>query len=403
MGKFIILGLGSNLGDREDSLARAVALLGELLADIKQSSLYENDALVSEGAPESWNIKFLNIVICGRLKDARITSQEFLAKIKEFESQLGRKPSERWAPRVIDIDILAWGDEVVNLPELTIPHKEMLKRDFVMKPLREILPNWLPPTQTKIIGILNITPDSFSDGGEFYSPKKAIKQAHEMLAQGAAAIDIGAESTRPGATQISSDEEIERLKPVLAALPEIPISIDTRNPKTAKFALKHQNVKYLNDVSGFFAKEMVQIAAESGTIIIVMHSLSVPADKNIILETPALPTLKNWITQKFAELTKSGIKPENIIFDPGIGFGKTPEQSRELINGAKELAETCHKMGAKILYGHSRKSFLRGDIASRDIETAKISAYLQEQGVDYIRVHNISLNNSSLTKQEVHY
>ncbi len=264
----------------------------------------------------------------------------------------------------------------------------------------------------KIFGILNLTPDSFSDGGEFISTEKAVAQARKMMDRGALAIDIGAESTRPDAELITPEVEWQRLKPVLNSLSspygstigsprkdpavkpqdDVVISIDTRNPTTARRALQYNNVKYLNDVSGFTNPEMLAIAANAGVHIIAMHSLSVPADKDITLTAPPVKTLLEWFSFKLIEFTKSGIDPEKIIFDPGIGFGKTPEQSRELIKHAPELARACHKLGCRILYGHSRKSFLGGDIASRDVETAEISRYLQSAGVDYIRVHNIELN-----------
>jgi len=244
----------------------------------------------------------------------------------------------------------------------------------------------------KIFGILNITPDSFSDGNIYMSPQNAAAQAKKMLAEGAFAVDVGAESTRPGAFAITPGEEWERLSAVMKELGNISLSIDTRNPATAEKALLYNNVKYLNDVSGFNNLEMVKLAAAAKVNIIVMHSLSVPVDKNITLTSPPVETLTGWIGRKFEVLSKSGITPEKIIFDPGIGFGKTPEQSREIIARAGELAGICHKLGTKILYGHSRKSFLGGDIASRDFETAKITAYLQTKAVDFVRVHNVQAN-----------
>lgn len=141
----IILGLGSNLGYRQENLAQAIKLIGSLLDNIIQSSIVESLPLLPDKSPAEWNIHYLNMVITGDLKDSNISPAEFLRRIKQFEVELGRQPSERWAPRVIDIDILAWGNEIVDLPDLKIPHAEMLKRDFVMKPLKEILPNWSPP------------------------------------------------------------------------------------------------------------------------------------------------------------------------------------------------------------------------------------------------------------------
>ena len=141
----IILGLGSNLGNRENNLRQAVSLIGEtLLDDIDQSSLHHSKPLLLPDSPPEWNKPFLNIVIAGTLKNKNTTPLQFLSKIKEIETQLGRKPVARWAPREIDIDILAWGNEKIDLPDLKIPHPEMLKRDFVLVPLAEIRPDWKP-------------------------------------------------------------------------------------------------------------------------------------------------------------------------------------------------------------------------------------------------------------------
>ena len=242
----------------------------------------------------------------------------------------------------------------------------------------------------KIIGILNVTPDSFSDGGE----GNHIERAHQMIADGAAIIDIGAESTRPGAETLSYIEEVKRLLPVLEKLSyEITVSIDTRNYQIAKEAAQFPNVKYLNDVSGFSDPRMLEEAAQNNLTIIAMHSLTVPADKNtVITDASPLGTICQWIKNKSMEF-KNYLPSERIIFDPGLGFGKTAAQSTELIERAGELADLCHNLGTKILYGHSRKSFLGvGTITQRDLETARISNYLQKQGVDYIRVHNVGLN-----------
>lgn len=142
----IILGLGSNLGNGEENLRSAIKLIAaELLNNIIESSIYKSAPLLPENPESGWEkLEFSNMVIAGELKQP-INPLEFLAKIKEFERQIGRKPASRWAPRVIDIDILAWGREIINLPDLRIPHPEMVNRDFVMQPLLEILPNWRHP------------------------------------------------------------------------------------------------------------------------------------------------------------------------------------------------------------------------------------------------------------------
>ena len=142
----IILGLGSNLGDREKNLNSAIDLMAErLLVGIKRSSIIQSTPIVPENSPEDWLDKeYLNMAIGGELK-ASLTPQEFLKETQKIEKELGRTPSDRWAPRIIDIDILAWGDLVVDEPDLQIPHKELLNRDFALIPLHEIAPEWVHP------------------------------------------------------------------------------------------------------------------------------------------------------------------------------------------------------------------------------------------------------------------
>jgi len=246
----------------------------------------------------------------------------------------------------------------------------------------------------EIFGILNITPDSFSDGGENSQIDNALENAEKMLADGAFVIDIGAESTRPDATPLTYSQEWARLEPVLEKINQACIiSIDTRNPETAENALNYPQVKYINDVSGFENPEMARVAREKDAKIIVMHSLTVPADRNITLTTPPVNTISDWAANKLSHLKNLGFPSENVIIDIGIGFGKTAEQSLELIRNIKKIAAIIHETGAKLMVGHSRKSFLSlftdKSNNKRDFETAVIAAYLQSQNVDFVRVHNV--------------
>ncbi len=254
----------------------------------------------------------------------------------------------------------------------------------------------------KLVGILNITPDSFSDGSKYSSPENALAQAIKMKEEGADIIDVGAESTRPGAIAITPEEEIERLEPVLRILKKvkIPISVDTRNPDTAWMASKYPHVRYINDVSGLNSDEIIENIKDHYLGCIAMHSLTVPADPQVVISGDPVEVIKKWAEETLIRLQKNGIGKEYIILDPGIGFGKTPEQSIELIRRAGEVAEFIHSLGAEVLYGHSRKSFLSEITAKpapdRDAETAEISRYLLSQKIDYIRVHNIAANKAAL-------
>lgn len=247
--------------------------------------------------------------------------------------------------------------------------------------------------QTKILGIINITPDSFSDGGLSFTPKEAAEKAVELAKSGADIIDLGAESTRPGADEISDYEEILRLIPVIKELKslnfETPISVDTRKFNVAKKACE-LGIDYLNDVSGFNDERMIDLVRQHDIKAIFMHSLSIPADKNLVIDEreDVVLFLKKWATEKIDRFISSGIKKDRLIFDPGIGFGKTSKQSFEIIKRIDEFRE----LGVDMLIGHSEKSFLTlftdKPAGKRNIETNAVTYFLAQKNVEYIRVHN---------------
>jgi dihydropteroate synthase len=251
--------------------------------------------------------------------------------------------------------------------------------------------------KTQIVGILNVTPDSFSDGGKYFDSKKAIYQLEKMLLEGADIIDIGAQSTRPNAEIISSDQEWERLKPVFKEIKKnnikAKISLDSFNLSTIEKAMEY-GLFAVNDVKGFENKKLKEIVSRSNCKAIVMHSLTIPADKNITLEPniDIIDFLNNWQKEKKLELEKAGIKPENIIFDLGIGFGKTANQSLKIILNIEKLKQ----MGQEILIGHSEKSFLSiftNSLAGDRVSETKIFSFLMSlNNVDYLRVHNVLEN-----------
>lgn len=254
------------------------------------------------------------------------------------------------------------------------------------------------PHNTKIVAILNVTPDSFSDGDEHFTPDAALRATQRAIEEGADVIDIGAESTRPGATPLSGEEEWQRLEPVLQHLPRVPsieFSVDTYHPENATKALA-LGVDWINDVSGFANPAMIQAVKNSDCKLVVMHSLGVPADKNIVLSPEADPVaeLLAFAKKRFAELEQAGIKRSRLIFDPGIGFGKTAEQSKILL----ERISQFKPLGVPLFIGHSRKSFLgiSGSSEKRDTATLVVSRKLVGEGVDYLRVHNVKLHRQML-------
>lgn len=252
----------------------------------------------------------------------------------------------------------------------------------------------------QIFGILNITPDSFSDT----APENPSLAAQKMLQDGAYAIDVGAESTRPNATPLTHAQEWKRLEPFLEKVNQESgirnISIDTYHPETAEKALKYPHVEYINDVSGLKNDEMARIISENQAKIIIMHSLTVPANKEIVIQGDPVEEILSWLGEISQRLKNFQISTENVIIDIGLGFGKTAEQSIELLKNIGKITKKTHEIGAKILVGHSRKSFLTKftdkPAKDRDFETAIITNYLATQNIDYIRVHNVEINKTAI-------
>lgn len=245
----------------------------------------------------------------------------------------------------------------------------------------------------KIVAIINVTPDSFSDGGEAFAPQDALAAIAHAINDGADLIDIGAESTRPGATPLPADDEWARLAPVLTGIfaLDFPFSVDTRHALTAAKSLIY-DASWINDVSGFASPAMIEAVKNTPCRLVVMHSLSVPADKSVVLpeETDVVAEVLGWGRARIATLEAAGISRDRIIFDPGIGFGKTAKQSRTLIDNIAAFKA----LGVPLLVGHSRKSFLGASPEERDEKTLEVSRFLAAQGVDYLRVHDVLAHKS---------
>lgn len=248
---------------------------------------------------------------------------------------------------------------------------------------------------TELVAILNVTPDSFSDGRPNTTPEDYVKLAASAVKAGATYIDIGAESTRPGAVPLTPDEEWARLEPVLSLLPPgMNISLDTRHPETLSKALVY-GISWLNDVSGVHAPDIIALAKMHDFKVVLMHSITVPANPQNVLpdDCDVIEVLLDWGRRKLEALTAQGIARERFIFDPGLGFGKTAKQSWQIL----EQVDRLKKLRVPILIGHSRKSFMQVPMEERDAMTAKITAELAKAGVAYVRVHNVRANAKALT------
>lgn len=253
--------------------------------------------------------------------------------------------------------------------------------------------------KTYIMGIVNVTPDSFSDGGTYFSVPKAVQHALELQEQGADLLDIGAQSTRPGFSPVSAEEEAARLIPVLEALQgkiAIPVSVDTFYPLVATEALR-AGAAILNDVTGFSDPKMVATALTSDCGCIVMHNTAfsiLPQVESHDAGCEGLPIterVRAFFHRRKEELQKAGIAAERLCFDPGVGFGKTPEENMELIANVPELTQD---QSYAFLMAASRKRVIGAACGNPPFEErlwGTIAAHTISQwgGADILRVHDV--------------
>ena len=253
----------------------------------------------------------------------------------------------------------------------------------------------------KIIGILNLTDDSFSDGGAYRTVENAVAHAEQMLAAGAMAIDIGAESTRPGASAQPEQIEIERLVPVIRALrerqPDCVICVDTRKAAVAEAVLE-AGADVINDVSGLqFDPEMAQVIAKSGAGLVLMHMRGIPEtmqnEENLFYQD-LIGEINAFFEKQIAFAVNAGIRLDRIALDPGIGFAKTETANWQLIRDA----DLFRKHGLPLYYGISRKSFLGREQkpGERDFATAGVLTFLTEKKIDFVRVHKPGAANDAM-------
>lgn len=243
------------------------------------------------------------------------------------------------------------------------------------------------------MGIVNVTPDSFSDGGRYLDADRAVEHALGLVADGAAILDIGGESTRPGAAPVDADEELRRVLPVverLAAETDTPVSIDTNKAAVARAALA-AGASLVNDVTGLEGDpEMLPVVADSDCGVCVMHMQGTPRTmQSDPTYGDVVAEVKAYLAERRDALAAGGIAPERVLLDPGIGFGKTYEHNLELLRRVEEL----HELGCGLLVGHSRKRFL-GEIlgdpeADRTAATVGVSLHLAACGVQVLRVHDV--------------
>ena len=255
-----------------------------------------------------------------------------------------------------------------------------------------------------IMGIVNVTPDSFSDGGRFNDPGRAVEHAFTLLAEGADILDIGGESTRPGAEPVDETEELRRVLPVIRAVrsqTKALISIDTMKAAIARAALD-AGADIINDVTGLRGDAaMPRVAAKSKAGLVVMHMTGTPQTMQAQPQYDNVVTaVADYFASRLRVLQNEGIEPERIVLDPGFGFGKTLEHNLTLVRELRQLATQ-----RPLLVGVSRKSMIARVIHSESMEdrfwpTIALSAYAREHGARIVRVHDVKPNREALRMME---
>ena len=439
----IYLATGSNLANRVANLRAVEAQLAPAVRIVRASAVYET-------APWGYTDQqpFLNQVLEA---ETELDPQALHALTRRAELEIGRVPSFLNGPRVIDIDILFYGEDVIDLPELQIPHPRMRGRWFVLRPLADLCPERVHPLhqltiqqlcdetdtsliwrykgltfgkKTYIMGIINVTPDSFSGDGlmQYDDPTAAaLIQAREFLAAGADMLDIGGESTRPGSQVVGEDEEVARILPVIRALTgetNAILTVDTYKAHVAEAALR-AGADWVNDIWGLHADpEMAGLLARTGAGAVLMHNRSKPIYAVVhnqlggryegIQYQDLLGEVNAELLQSVELARAAGVSPDSLILDPGIGFGKTVEQNLELINRLGEV----RALGYPVLLGASRKSFIGYTLNLPPSERLEGSAAAATVGIvrgaDILRVHDVAFISrvarmtDAITRREAH-
>ncbi len=260
-------------------------------------------------------------------------------------------------------------------------------------PLEEAFP------RPSVIGVVNVTPDSFSDGGAFLDAGRAIAQAKRLLREGAVLVDVGGESTRPGSEGVSAEEELRRVEPVLEGLAGLPVSIDTSKAEVARRALQLGAV-LVNDVTALRADpDLAGVVADANAYLCLMHMLGEP---RTMQDAPryddVVAEVASFLEERLAAAVTAGIQEERVCLDPGIGFGKTVEHNLELLARMDELVA----IGRPVLVGASRKRFLGRILGDRKAVTGPIAAGVAinvlayERGASLFRVHDVRENVEAL-------
>ncbi|KAH0361318.1 folic acid synthesis protein, partial [Aureobasidium melanogenum] len=436
------IALGSNVGDRLDMIEKACLALDQD-PDIKvtrTSLLYETEPMYVQD-----QARFLN----GACEvETTLEPMPLLDRLQAIENELGRVKLIDKGPRSIDLDVLLYEDQVIDTERLKVPHILMLEREFVLRPLCDIIPDTIPSIgqtrvplreslrrlacsasdpvstttsmgeetfsiralettrRTHVMSILNTTPDSFSDGG-LNSPtdETALRETIKShIRSGATIIDIGGQSSRPNAPDVTAEEELARVLPAIKVIKSLPeasnvcISIDTYRATVAEKAIQ-AGAHIINDISGgLLDADMLPTVGRLGCTVCLMHMRGTPATmtsaENCSYPDGLIPTIAKELLDRVRAAEEAGIRRWRIVLDPGIGFAKTTEQNLEILRRMGELRSWPGLVGLPWLLGSSRKGFVGKitgvkDARERTWGTAATVAAAVQGGADVVRVHDV--------------
>ena len=419
----IYISAGSNQGNCLEYLRMAAQLLAPAVKILRTSEMYLTEPWGYKPQPSFYNLVWE--------AETELDPESLLKYFKEIETRIGRVKTLRYGPRVIDLDILLYDDCVYQSQSLTIPHAMMRERRFVLQPLCDLIPMEQDPVTKKTwfellqncssesvekldetlemdrplinwglrsytMGIINLTPDSFSGDGLINGQNvitSALRQCDAFLENGADILDLGAESTRPGYEKVSPETEIMRLMPVLKEIrrrfPKTLLSVDSGKTEVIRAALDC-GIDWINNTGDSDNNELDKLCAESGKVTVLMRSAPLrKTNEELLTPEKILERVRSQLLDRAARVQKFGIRQGNIVLDPGIGFGSSPSCDLEIIRQLKQIS----LLGYPVLLGPSRKSFL-GKYLGRKVDdrtagTAAVICYAILNGCDVIRVHDV--------------
>ncbi|KAM3511708.1 hypothetical protein MY11210_004665 [Beauveria gryllotalpidicola] len=430
------IALGGNLGDRVAEIERACNEMDRRGIKVtRTSSLWETEPMYVTDQD-----RFLNGV-CE--VETELQPMALLDELQSIERDLGRRKLIDKGPRNIDLDILLYGDERISNERLTVPHIGIPEREFVLRPLSELIPSksidpskpWklvqdylndlaavgeplssvtrisasaapltplTPNRASRIMAILNLTPDSFSDGGRHAAAADLSATILDMVRGGATIIDVGGQSTAPGRPEVTADEEAARVLPAVALIRSMPacrsvaVSVDTYRAGVAAAAVA-RGADMINDVSaGQLDAAMLPTVARLGATVCLMHMRGTPRTMAQLADYPdgVVPAVGAALRARVAAAEAAGIRRWRILLDPGLGFAKTDAHNLELLRRLDELRAWPGLVGLPWLVGPSRKTFVGRvtaveDPAARTWGTAAAVAAAVQGGADVLRVHDV--------------